>query len=494
MSSLPDVVPLSEALARYEPVIGLEVHVHLGTASKMFCRCALAFAEPPNTLVCPVCSGQPGTLPVLNEEAVRLGATAGLALGCTLDEVTHFDRKNYFYPDLPKGYQISQFDHPLCRDGQLEVEAEGLAPFTVSIVRAHLEEDSGKIVHPEGMALSLIDLNRAGTPLLEIVSGPDMHDVEQARAYLQTLRQVLRYAGVGDCDMEKGQFRCDANVSLRLRGVTTLGTRTETKNLNSFAFVVGALSSEIGRQAAVLDAGGTVVQETMTYDPVTGRTRPMRSKEMAHDYRYFPEPDLPSFRIDPSWVQSLRASLPESPVARRRRFVEQLELPAKDADALVADKSLSDWFDEAQALTGRPKETANWLFTEVLRLVNERKRPLAELAVTPARLAELVGLVAEGAVSVQAGRQLVTAMEEQPEAGARALAERLDLLQVSDDDALAGLVDQVLAAEPEMVERYRAGNAALLNALLGSVMKASRGKANPGAVRELLVQRLGSAG
>ncbi len=479
---------------RWEPVIGLEVHVHLATSSKMFCRCEARFGAPPNTLVCPVCTSQPGTLPVLNAEALRRGVLAGLALGCTIDPHTKFDRKNYFYPDLPKGYQISQFDRPLCRDGRFRYRMPDGADREATIVRAHLEEDSGKIIHPEGMDLSLVDLNRAGTPLLEIVSGPDLHSPEEAMAYLQELRRTLRAVGAGDCDMEKGGFRCDANVSLRPAGTETLGTRTETKNLNSFKFVAGALQAEIERQGAVLDGGGEVVQQTMAYDPVSGRTRPLRGKEDAHDYRYFPEPDLPEFRVDPAWVETLRASLPELPHDRHARYTGELGLSAGDADALVAERELGDYFEAAVAITGRPKETANWLLTEVLRLVNERKIALGELALGPERLAELVQLVDAGGVSVQAGRRLATEMEVRPDATAAALAEELDLVQVSDDGALRALVDEVVGQETDVVERYRGGNAGLLNALLGSVMKASRGKADPKAARELLLETLGPAG
>jgi aspartyl-tRNA(Asn)/glutamyl-tRNA(Gln) amidotransferase subunit B len=334
---------------RWEPVVGLEVHVQLATRSKMFCRCPARFGSAPNTLVCPICSGQPGTLPVLNADALRLGVLAGLALGCTVDPSTKFDRKNYFYPDLPKGYQISQFDRPLCRDGVLDYELPEGGERRVRIVRAHLEEDSGKIVHPGGMEISLIDLNRAGTPLLEIVSAPDLRSTAEASAYLQALRRVLRYAGVSECDMEKGSFRCDANISLRPAGSDTLGTRTEVKNLNSFRFVTQALQAEIDRQTRVLDGGGEVVQATMAFDPATGRTSTMRTKEEAHDYRYFPEPDLPEFVIDPGWVEELRALLPEDPTARRHRFIETLGLAERDADSLIAERELADYFEATLA-------------------------------------------------------------------------------------------------------------------------------------------------
>jgi aspartyl-tRNA(Asn)/glutamyl-tRNA(Gln) amidotransferase subunit B len=477
---------------RWRSVIGLEVHVQLSTASKMFCRCEARFGAPPNTLICPVCTSQPGTLPTLNGEALRLGVLAGLALGCTIDPSTKFDRKNYFYPDLPKGYQISQFDRPLCRDGHFKFSTEEGEPREVNIVRAHLEEDSGKIIHPEGVNFSLVDLNRAGTPLLEIVSGPDLHSPDEAMAYLQELRRTLRYAGVADCDMEKGGFRCDANISIMPVDSDTLGTRTETKNLNSFRFVAGALQAEIERQAAVLESGGTVIQETMAYDPDTGKTSVLRSKEDAHDYRYFPEPDLPEFRVDPAWVAELSAGLPELPRARQTRYAVDLGLNKRDADTLVAEKELGDYFEATLEFTKKPKETANWLLTELLRLSNDRKLPIHELNTTPARLAELVNLVASGGVSIQAGRLLATAMEEQPGQSAEQLAQSMDLVQLSDDGALRQIVEQVIESESSVVERYRSGNVGLLNALLGSVMKASRGKANPKAARQLLLDTLDS--
>jgi aspartyl-tRNA(Asn)/glutamyl-tRNA(Gln) amidotransferase subunit B len=471
----------------WEPVVGLEVHVQLATQTKLFCRCPARFGSPPNTHVCPVCSGQPGTLPVLNADALRLGVLAGLALGCSVDPRTKFDRKNYFYPDLPKGYQISQFDQPLCRDGALEFELPDGGTRRVHIIRAHLEEDSGKIIHPDGMDISLIDLNRAGTSLLEIVSAPDLRGTAEASAYLQTLRRALRYAGVSECDMEKGSFRCDANISLRPVGSDTLGTRTETKNLNSFRFVAQALQAEIERQTAVLDSGGSVVQATMAFDPATGLTSVMRTKEEAHDYRYFPEPDLPAFDIDPAWVEELRALLPEDPSARRERFVGTLGLPPRDADALIAERELADYFEAALAAgAGSPAATANCILTDVLHLSNKRKLPLRDLATTPERLAPVVQMVGEGTISVQAGRTIISAMEAQPDLSAEQLVESLDLGQVSDKGELAELVARVIATETDMVQRYRDGKTSLLNALLGAVMKASGGKANPNAVRELL--------
>jgi len=497
--SAPATPPPSPSRTRFEPVIGLEVHVQLATASKLFCRCEARFGAPPNTLVCPVCTGQPGVLPVLNRAALRLGVSAGLALGCRVDPATKFDRKNYFYPDLPKGYQISQFDRPLCRQGRLEFERPGeAAPRVVSITRAHLEEDSGKIIHPDGLDLSLVDLNRAGVPLMEIVSGPDLRSPEEASLYLQALRRLLRYVGVSECDMEKGSFRCDANVSLRAIGTKAFGTRTEIKNLNSFRFVMQALSAEIDRQGALLERGGKVVQETMAFDPDSGRTAPMRSKEEAHDYRYFPEPDLPIFEVDaalaPESVESLRAALPESPTDRARRFREALGLPAHDVEALVAERSLADYFETALAAAGagiQPSAVAGWVQTDVLRLCNERKLPLERLAVTPQRLGGLVRLVEDGQLSTQAARQVVLAMEDRPGTPAREVAEGLDLLQLSDEAELSRIVGEVLAREDELVRRYRSGKTGVFNALLGAVMKASRGRGNPALVRAMLERRLG---
>ncbi|GJM20399.1 MAG: aspartyl/glutamyl-tRNA(Asn/Gln) amidotransferase subunit B [Planctomycetota bacterium] len=481
--------PASEnAPVNWEPVIGLEVHVQLATQSKLFCRCPARFGQPPNTLICPVCTAQPGTLPVLNAEAVRLGIRAALALGCEIDTRLLFERKSYFAPDLPKGYQITQFERPLGSAGSLAVESEGIEAFAVSITRAHLEEDAGKVVHRQ--ALSLIDLNRAGTPLLEIVSGPDLRTPEQAVAFLKTLRRLLRYVGVSDADMEKGSFRCDANVSLRALGSDVLGTRTETKNLNSFRFVAGALRAEIARQGALLDAGEPVAQETRGYDPDSGRTHLLRHKESAHDYRYAPEVDLPAYVVSVDDVQALRDALPELPAARRARFLHEGALSTRDADALTADPKLADYYERTVALTEQPRETAHWVLREALRLCHEGKRELAELATTPERLAELIRLVSAGRLSQQAGRRVVTALEAQPDLSAQELVEQLDLHQVSDAAELQHLVDEVIAAEASVAQRYTQGDASLLNALVGSAMQASGGKANPQRLRELFRARL----
>ena len=490
----------SPSRTRYEPVIGLEVHVQLATASKLFCRCEARFGAPPNTLICPVCSGQPGVLPVLNRQAFRLGVTAGLALGCTIDPTTKFDRKNYFYPDLPKGYQISQFDRPLCRAGRLELDLPdgrgGSARRAVSITRAHLEEDSGKIIHPQGLDLSLVDLNRAGVPLMEIVSGPDLRSPEEASLYLQALRRLLRYAGVSECDMEKGSFRCDANVSLRPAGATTLGTRTEIKNLNSFRFVMQALQAEIDRQGALLDRGGTVVQETMAFDPDSGRTAPMRSKEEAHDYRYFPEPDLPRFEVEavlaPDTIASLRAKLPEMPEQRALRFTQKLQLSKQDAETLIAELPLAEFFEKSLLAAGDTPApiVSGIILTDALRLCNERSVPIQGLATPSHSFGELAQLVHHGDISRQAASKVAQEMEASREASPRKVAERLQLLQLSDSGELSALVQRVLAEQTDLVERYRAGKTGVFNALLGAVMKASGGRGNPATVRELLQRAL----
>jgi aspartyl-tRNA(Asn)/glutamyl-tRNA(Gln) amidotransferase subunit B len=489
---------MSAAATRREPVIGLEVHVQLATRSKLFCRCEARFGAAPNTLVCPVCTAQPGTLPVLNRQALRLGVLAGLALGCEIAPRTRFDRKNYFYPDLPKGYQISQYDRPLCSGGALDFEAPdgagGRVARRVRLVRAHLEEDSGKIVHPAGMDLSLVDLNRAGVPLLEIVSAPDIRSPDEAAAYLQALRRTLRFAGVSECDMEKGSFRCDANVSLRPAGSREFGTRCEIKNLNSFRFVQQALAAEMRRQAAILDAGGRIVQSTLAFDPDRGRTAPVRTKEEANDYRYFPEPDLPEFDVDPAWIAELRQALQGRDPGRRRQAWLAQGVAAQHADALLEEPERAEYFEAARAAApGVPAASvAGAVLVDALRLANERRLTLPELAVTPARLGQLLALATSGALSVQAMRTVIVEMEARPGESARAVAEALDLLQVSDAGRLERVVAEVLAREADMVARYRSGKTGLFNALLGSVMRASGGKANPATVRALLERMLAS--
>jgi aspartyl-tRNA(Asn)/glutamyl-tRNA(Gln) amidotransferase subunit B len=472
----------------WETVIGLEVHVQLGTRSKMFCGCSTAFGDTPNTNVCPVCLGLPGALPVPNAAAIRLATRGALALGCTVHETSVFARKNYFYPDLPKGYQISQFDQPLSSNGRLAIESAERGAIEVSIERLHVEEDAGKSLHDRIPGKTAVDLNRAGIPLAEIVGGPDLRSAAEARLYLTTLRQLLVYAGVSECSMEKGSLRVDANISIRPTGQSALGTKTEIKNLNSFANVERALEAERARQQATLESGGRVDQVSLTFNAATGQVRPMRSKEESHDYRYFPDPDLPPLVLDPAWIESVRAELPELPAAKRSRFVAALGLSAYDAGVLTSERSIADYFEAVMAESLDPKTAANWVMGEGLAGFNET----GEFAVMPARLAGLVRLVRDGTVSLQAAKKVYVEMAASGEE-AGAVARRLGLVQVRDQDALAGWVDEVLAAHPSEVARYRAGETKLMGFLTGQVMKRSQGKADPKGVQSVLARKLGRA-
>jgi aspartyl-tRNA(Asn)/glutamyl-tRNA(Gln) amidotransferase subunit B len=470
----------------WETVIGLEVHVQLGTRSKMFCGCAATFGEEPNTNVCPVCLGLPGALPVPNAEAIRLGVRAALALECTVHPVSVFARKNYFYPDLPKGYQISQFDQPLATGGRLRVESAERGVIEVGITRLHLEEDAGKSLHDRFPGLTAVDLNRAGVPLAEIVSEPDLRSAAEARAYLTSLKQILVYAGVSDCSMEKGHLRVDANVSVRRAGEARFGTKTEVKNVNSFANVERALTSERDRQIALLEAGGTVEQVTLLFNAATGQVRPMRSKEESHDYRYFPDPDLPPLVVDAAWVEQQRQSLPELPDAKVARLSMGYGLPAYDARVLAGDVALADYFESVVKEGAEPKAAANWIMTEVMSQWNESGR----FAVAAGTLAELVGLVKDGTVSLQAAKKVFAELASNGGTAAKATAERLGLIQVKDESSLEQWVDEVIAANPKEVERYRAGEGKLLGFLVGQVMKRSQGKADPKGVQPVLLRKL----
>ena len=469
----------------WETVIGLEVHVQLGTRSKMFCGCSASFGDAPNTNVCPVCLGLPGALPVPNEQAIRLATRAALALGCTVHERSIFARKNYFYPDLPKGYQISQFDQPLSTGGRFAVESAERGPIEVTIERLHIEEDAGKSLHDRIPGKTAVDLNRAGVPLAEIVSGPDLRSPAEARVYLTTLRQLLVYAGVSECSMEKGSLRVDANVSVRPTGQSALGTKTEIKNLNSFANVERALEAERARQQALLEGGGTVAQVSLTFSAVTGQVKPMRSKEESHDYRYFPDPDLPPLVLSRDWIEDARAGLPELPAAKRARLVVQFGLTAYDAGVLTSDRGIADYFEAVTAAGADPKSAANWIMGEGMVGFNETGR----FAVVPAGLAGLVALVANGIVSHQAAKKVYAEMAVSGGAP-RDVAARLGLVQVRDEAALAGWVDEVIAAHPREVERFRGGETKLLGFLTGQVMKRSQGKADPKGVQPVLQRRL----
>ncbi len=469
----------------WETVIGLEVHVQLATRTKMFCGCATSYGEPPNTIVCPVCLGLPGALPVANAEAVRLGTLGALALGCTVHDVSVFARKNYFYPDLPKGYQISQFDRPLATGGAFEMVSPERGPITVSITRLHLEEDAGKSLHDRIPGRTAVDLNRAGTPLAEIVGGPDLVSPAEARAYLVTLRQLLVYAGVSECSMEKGSLRVDANLSVRRPGAP-LGTKTEVKNMNSFANVERALEAERERQVALLESGGMVEQVTLTFNAATGEVKPLRSKEDAHDYRYFPDPDLPPLVLDEAWLAARRAELPELPAARRQRYADAFGLPEYDVGVLTQEPAVAAYFEAVVAAGVDPKTAANWVMGEAIASWNET----GAFAVVPARLAALVGLVGEQVVSHQAAKRIFAEMRTD-DGDPRALAGRLGLLQVRDEDALGRWVDETIAAHPDEVARYRGGEQKLIGFFVGQVMKRSGGKADPKGIQPILKERLG---
>ncbi len=486
-----------EVLAGYEPVIGLEVHGQLLTRTKLFCRCPNRFGAPANTLVCPVCLALPGALPVLSRDAVTLAIRAGLALGCRIDEISVFERKNYFYPDLPKGYQISQYERPLAVGGALEIrtEAAGRGPGAlrrIRIQRVHMEEDAGKLLHegfPWSAEKSGVDLNRAGVPLIEIVSAPDMHSPEEAYEYLSALKAVLLYAEVSDCNMEEGSLRCDANVSVRPRGREALGTRTEIKNLNSFRNVARALEHEIARQVAVLASGGSVLQETRLWDADRGETAAMRSKEEAHDYRYFPEPDLPPLRVGTEWIEQVRRSLPELPADRRGRFTREYALPLYDAAVLTQDRALADYFEAAARASGDAKAVSNWVMTEVLRKLKEDERPLSASPLAPEALAGLVRLIDAGTISGKTAKDVFEKMWRSGEPAA-AIVAREGLTQVSDESALAKVVAEVVEASPEQAASYRSGKAAALGWFVGQVMRRTGGRANPQLVQALLRKAL----
>ncbi len=474
----------------YEGVIGLEVHAELVTKSKMFCGCAVVMSdgEPPNSHVCPICTGMPGMLPVINRRAVEMTIMTGLALNCTIEEFNIFARKNYFYPDLPKGYQISQYDYPLCRNGWLEIETSQ-GKKRIRIRRVHLEEDTGKNIH-QG-SVSLIDFNRSGVPLMEIVSEPDLHTAEEVKAYAEKLRAIVRYLGVNTGDMEKGVIRFEPNISIRPAGATEFGTRTELKNLNSFRALERGTAYELARQAKVLDDGGKVVQETRGWDENRGVTVPQRSKEFAEDYRYFPEPDLPPLIVERAWVEELRAKLPELPDAKRERFSAQYGLSVADANVLVAERAVADYFEGAVRQSGgrNPKTVANWLTGEVFRLLNESLTPIEQMKVTPQQLAELIDLVEANTINLNTGKRVLGEMFKTGES-APAIVEAQGLAQISDAGAIEAIVTKVLDANPNEVEKYLGGKETVLGFLVGQVMKESRGKANPGAVQEIMKRRL----
>jgi aspartyl-tRNA(Asn)/glutamyl-tRNA(Gln) amidotransferase subunit B len=471
----------------YAPVIGLEVHAQLLTHTKMFCRCPAAYGGEPNTMICPVCLGLPGALPSVNREAISMAVRLGLALGCTIERESVFARKNYFYPDAPRNYQISMYDRPLCRGGSLEFE-DGQEEVSIPLDRIHLEDDAGKLLHGRG-GHTLVDFNRCGIPLVEIVTRPEIYSPGHASLFLQRLRQMLRYLEICDGNLEEGSMRVDVNISLRAKGDETLGTRTEIKNLNSFKAVEAGIEKEMERQREELESGGTIVQVTNLWDAKEKRLVTMRRKEGAHDYRYFPEPDLPVLLVDEAWIEKERAGIPELPLERGRRFCREYGLSAYDAGVLTAESDIADYFEETARLTGEPKTSANWVMRDVLHELKTRSGGIGEFPIGAGGLAGLIDLIIDGVVATSAGTEVFTAMLESGESAADALR-RLGLEQISGEDELEGIVDRVLESNPGELERYRGGKKQLMKFFVGQVMKESRGKADPVIAGEILRRKL----
>ena len=471
----------------YEAVIGLEVHTHLMTASKLFCGCSTEFGRAPNENVCPVCMGMPGVLPVLNQKVVELAVRTGIAAHCEITPRSIFDRKSYFYPDLPKNYQISQYETPVCKGGYIDLPGGNGMARRVRLVRIHIEEDAGKNVHEPNF--SLVDFNRSGVPLIEIVSEPDIRSSGEAGAYLRELRDILRYIGASDGRMEEGSFRCDVNVSVRKRGAAEFGTKTEIKNLNSFRFVEKAIDHEVDRQIEILESGGKIPQETHLWDPVREETRPMRSKEYANDYRYFPEPDLPPLTVSPELIESIRSAMPELPADRRARYARDFSLNEYEVRVLTAERETADYFEEVLPGLKNQKTAANWVMTEVLRVANEAGKSINEAVPPPSESGALLRMVEDQKISLNAAKTAFAAMVKSRKSAQSTIAE-LGLAQVSDETAIAEVCDKVIAAEPDKVKDYRAGRDKLFGFFVGQVMKAMAGKANPKVINEVLRKKL----
>ncbi len=478
--------------AKYETVIGLEIHAELKTSTKIFCSCPNEFGREPNTDICPICLGLPGVMPVFNKKVLEYAVKAGLATNCQIAPFSKFDRKNYYYPDLPKNYQVSQYDLPICRNGSIEITAND-EKRRIGITRIHMEEDAGKLLHAgatiSSSDYSLVDLNRTGVPLIEIVSEPDMRSAEEARVYMEKLRSILEYIGVSDVKMEQGSLRCDANISLRHFGEKKLGVKTEIKNMNSFRSLQRAIEFEVERQTEILNAGGRIIQETRTWDEEKGKTVSMRSKEEAHDYRYLPEPDLVPIVVDPAWVEELRSGMTELPDARRKRLTEQLGLPEYDAGIITGTRALSDYFDSVRTLFDEPKTVANWLMGELMRLLNSAGLEITANKITPENFAELLKLQAEGAIS---GKMAKVVFEEMFMTGKtpEEIVKARGIVQISDTEALAGIISTVLEKNPRSVEDFKAGKEKAIGFLVGQVMKETKGQANPGLVNKLLIEQL----
>ena len=472
----------------FETVIGLEVHAQLSTNTKIFCGCSTEFGKPPNTNTCPLCLGLPGVLPVLNRKVVEYAIKMGLATNCRINQTNIFARKNYFYPDLPKGYQISQFDLPIAEHGWVEIEVEDQVR-RIGLTRIHMEEDAGKLVHDNKEPISYVDLNRTGTPLIEIVSEPDMRSGEEAAAYLKKLHAILRYLDICDGNMQEGSFRCDANISLRPKGQEEFGTRTELKNMNSFRNVQKAIEYEVRRQRDLLLDGGEVIQQTLLWDPDAGKTSAMRSKEEAHDYRYFPDPDLIPVEISDEWIARVRKEQPELPDERKNRFMEDLELPAYDAVILTGDRELADYFEEALSEYKDAKKLSNWIMTELIRELRDRDMEITKYQVTPVNLAKLLGLIETGTIS---GKIAKTVFQEMMESGKDpgTVVKEKNLIQISDEGEILKIVQEIVAANPEQVQQFKEGKTKVMGFFVGQLMKQTKGKANPQMANQLFAKEL----
>ena len=475
----------------FEPVIGLEVHAQLLTSTKIFCGCSTRFGEEPNSNTCPVCLGMPGTLPVLNKKVVEFAMKMSLATHCRINSINTWARKNYFYPDLPKGYQITQYSHPIAEGGYVDIEIDG-SKSRIGITRIHMEEDAGKSIHDESGPSSYVDLNRAGVPLIEIVSEPDMRNTDEAVHYLRRLHEILVYLEICNGNMEEGSFRCDANISLRPKGQQKFGTRSELKNMNSFRNVQHALEYEIRRQRAILEGGGIVVQETRLWDVSQGATHSMRGKEEAHDYRYFPEPDLVPVVISDEWIEEVRRVLPELPMEKRERFVEQYGIPTYDAGVLTASLATADYYEETARLCGKPKLASNWIMGNLLAYLNEEKLEVTESPITPQTLADLINMIDDCTISGKIAKDVFEDMCKSGK-GPKEIVDKRGLLQISDASKLEKIVEAVLEANPGQLEQYKGGKVQLFGFFVGQTMKATNGKANPGIVNELLKKRLSSS-
>ena len=473
----------------YELVMGLEVHSELSTKTKIFCSCPTEFGGEPNTHTCPICMAMPGTLPVLNEKVVEYAVKAGLATNCEISRNSKNDRKNYFYPDLPKSYQISQFDKPLCEHGYVEIEDDEGNPKKVRITRIHIEEDAGKLNHDEFGGGSLVDLNRAGVPLIEIVSEPDLRSAGEVDRYLKKLKSILEYIEVSDCKMQEGSFRADVNVSVRKKGASEYGTRTEMKNMNSFRAITRAIEYESDRQIDVLEDGGKIEQETLRWDDVSGKTFPMRDKEDAQDYRYFPDPDLVAIRLSDEYIENIKDNLPEMPESRRARYIEDFKLSEKEARLLTASKYLSNIFEDAEKICGNAKAVANWLLSDISKILNEKELEPSDIPFTAEHLAKLVELIEKGTISSAIGKKVVTELFENPKDPEEIIKEK-GWIQISDEGAIKEVVEKVIAENPQSVADYKAGKDKAIGFLVGQAMKETKGKANPQMLNKMFLEEL----